>query len=88
MTGTSYTRLCFGAGQTVSTDIADCAIPTSGCYLQVRSVGFGDVSVQALRFGTPIAGFEVSPEPGTLALLATGLAGLMGAGFIRKRPRQ
>ena len=89
LTGTSYTKLCFGAGQTLSTDIADCAIPTSGYrYLQVRSVGFGDVSVQALRFGTPVAGFEVSPEPGTMALLSTGLAGLMGAGFIRKRRRQ
>lgn len=88
LTGTSYVELCFGVGQTLNTDIADCAIPTSGYrFLQIRSAGAGDISVQALRFGTPIAAFSVSPEPGTMALLATGLVALTGAGLVRRRKK-
>ena len=78
ITGTSYTLICSGAGQTMNTDIADCVIPTTGYkFLRVGSVNFGDVSVQALSF--------VAPEPAALGLLATGLVVMAGAGLIRRR---
>jgi len=83
-TGTSYTLLCSGAGQTMNTDIADCAIPiAAGPYkfLRVASVNFGDVSIQALSF-------EVSPEPGTMVLLASGLFGLVGARIMRRHKQR
>jgi hypothetical protein len=38
-----------------------------------------------VTIGTAHAGFENVPEPGSIALLATGVAGLAGAGWWFRR---
>ncbi len=54
--------------------------------IQGRFFG-GDVQNQQIVSGANITATEVTPEPGSMALFATGLFGLAGVGVVRRRRR-
>jgi hypothetical protein len=59
----------------------------TGAYYTLSTTGAGFVAFEATGSYIAVGAMEVVPEPGTVVLLATGLAGIAGFGLRRRRRR-